>query len=229
MSRVTSASVSSATRRSTGRPLIQSQRLGKTVPRCRSRGTLGKGYGQRDHNLLTEALSWLFLIPDPSIFILIKAPLTTPTSHPKLATIASRIKARPDPCLTLKPVRNTTECPSAKGQPQAILARNGHLSLCVGLPQPQALLAFCRGHPGLKPPWHATDTCPSVVGTSQPQVFWPSARDTPASSHLGTQRTLVPLWGLPNHKSLGLLPGTPRLQTILARNGPLFLCGGSPA
>ena len=115
-------------------------------------GTLGKGHGQRDHNLLTEALSWLFLTPDPSIFISIRAPLTTPTSHPKLATIASRIKARPDPCLTLKPVRNTTDCPSAKGQPQAILARNGHLSLC-------------RGLPSLKPSWHATDTCPSVLGS----------------------------------------------------------------
>ena len=79
-------------------------------------------------------LSWLFLIPDPSIFILIKAPLMTPTSHPKLATIARRIKACPDPCLSLKPVRNTTECQSAKGQPQAILARNGHLFLCGGSP-----------------------------------------------------------------------------------------------
>ena len=227
------------------------------MPRCRSRGTLGKGHGQRDHNLLTEALSWLFLIPDPSIFISIRAPLTTPTSHPKLATIASRIRARPDPCLTLKPVRNTTDCPSAKGQPQAILARNGHLSHCWGLPnhkpsafcrglpslkpswhatdtcppvrtpQPQALLAFCRGLPSLKPSWHATDTCPSVLGslTSSLLGFLPGTprpQATLGNGHLS-------LCGdSPTTSLLGLLPGTPRPQATLARNGHLSLCGDSP-
>ena len=81
----------------------------------------------------------------------------------------------------------------------------------LGTLQPEAFLAFCRELPGLKPSWHAypsvgdSPTNPlatlarnghlSLWGLPNHKPSWPSAGDSPASSHLGTQRKIVPLLG----------------------------------
>ena len=82
-----------------------------------------------------------------------------------------------------------------------LLTRNGHLSLCgdspttsplgllAGTPRPQATLAR-NGHLSL------------CVGLPNHKPSWPSAGDSPASSHLGTQRTLVPLCWAPQPQAL---------------------------
>ena len=85
------------------------------------------------------------MIPDPSIFISIRAPLTTPASHPKMANCKQNQNSRPDPCLTLT-VRNTTDCqgttsshlgtqrtlvPFVRGVPRLYVCQAPNAFICV--------------------------------------------------------------------------------------------------